>query len=270
MNSTQFWYGLSSIVLAITVIIGIYNGVNPPQASSLEQKPTSSKESVVIHKTLVFPPYWELEGGQVTGLHAKLTRRIYQQAGLNVRFQILPYERIIRNITAKDTAIISYGDSPETNNLLYFPVPSTNVALHIYSLKPNPPTDVEQLKGATIVVQRSFPLADFVDILDNPNYNVVKLDTVAQTLKFFLSGRADYLIILAAPIEKAIQKLNVDKNLIYTQQLQKLDGYPIAVPISHPRALELHQRIQVAYQQLQQQGVIGYRDDEMLLTEDFD
>ena len=227
-------------------------------------------EDEFIHNILHYPPYWEKVNGHIEGIHARLARRLYQEARLDVKFRLMPYARVLHDMNNPETAFMAYGENKATDQLLLFPIPMTPIILRNYSLTPNPPTDFESLKEGHIVIKRGFPLGSYQAILNNVDFKVTMLNSVKQSINFMVSGRADYLITLNHPFERAITKIPQLKPIpIYSSDLHYLKGYPIVIPKIHPRSRELHNRVKAAYEKLYAEGVVGFKNGAMMLTSDF-
>lgn len=223
----------------------------------------------LAHYTLYFPPYWEGADKQVSGLHARLSRRLYQQAGLLVEMESVPYARIHRLLLPDNVAIVAYGANAETDDRFLFPIPQTSIELRIYGLNAEPVDTLEPLEGKRIAIKRGFPLGGYADALQQEKYRTITTNSVEQAIRLLLLGRVDYIITLDDPFQKDVRKVNLEGHKIWSRTLEKLDGWPIAVVKAHPQARELYQKIKQAYQQLRDKGVVTYKNQRLLLTEDF-
>lgn len=48
----------------------------------------------VTHYTLHYPPYWQVNDGELRGYHYDMSKALYNKAGLKANFVIMPYGRI--------------------------------------------------------------------------------------------------------------------------------------------------------------------------------
>lgn len=236
------------------------------QFSAISQE--ARTEQGLTHYTLYYPPYWEVNEGQIEGLHAKLSRRLYTQAGLDVALEKVPYARIHQRLFPDDVAIAAYGANPLTDPFYLFPIPKTTIELKIYGLHAEPVTSLEQLVGKDIAIKRGYPLGGFEEIRVEKKFNTVSTNTVEQAIRLLLIERVDYIITLDDPFQKDLKKIDLAGKKIWYRTLEKLDGWPIAVIRSHPKAAEVYEKIKKAYEDLLESGDISYINKRLLLTED--
>lgn len=249
------------------VLIGIQVPVfslEPSQEPSHEPR----EEQKLIHYTLYYPPYWDNTESPITGLHAKLSNRLYAQAGLDVDMESVPYARIHQRLFPDNVAIAAYGSNPLTDDQFLFPIPQTTIELKIYGMHAEPVDRLDQLVGKDIVIKRGFPLGGYEVIRVEKTYNTASTNTVEQAIRMLLLKRVDYVITLNDPFQKDVKKIDLGGKKIWSRTLEKLDGWPIAIVKSHPRAKELNERIKRAYNELREAGIITYKDQRLLLTED--
>jgi len=225
-------------------------------------------EHDIGHYTLYYPPYWDNTDGKITGLHARLSRRLYEKAGLNVKMEVVPYARIHQFLQPKEVAIVAYGANPQTDHRYLYPIPQTTIELKIYGLYAEPLTSLKQLVGKDIAIKRGFPLGGYEIIREDKRYLTVSSNTVEQAIRLLLLERVDYIITLNDPFQKDIKKVNLSGKKIWSRTLEKLDGWPIAVVKSHPRSQELYDKIKNAYESLTESGVVSYKNNRLLLSED--
>jgi ABC-type amino acid transport substrate-binding protein len=252
-------FGIKRFVLFF-ILIGI-------QLSVFSLEPALERD--LTHYTLYYPPYWDSAETPITGLHARLSNRLYSQAGLNLKMESVPYARIHQRLFPENVAIAAYGANPLTDDQFLFPIPQTTIQLKIYGLRSEPVTSLDKLVGKDVAIKRGFPLGGFEVIREEKKYNTASTNTVEQAIRMLLLERVDYIITLDDPFQKDIKKINLKGKKIWSRTLEKLDGWPIAVIKSHPRANELHEKIKRAYEELLEAGVVTYKNQRLLLTEDF-
>jgi ABC-type amino acid transport substrate-binding protein len=235
---------------------------------SLEPSQGSREEQKLIHYTLYYPPYWDSTESPITGLHARLSNRLYAQAGLDIDMESVPYARIHQRLFPDNLAIAAYGANPLTDDQFLFPIPQTTIELKIYGIHAEPVDRLDQLVGKDIAIKRGFPLGGYEVIRVEKKYNTASTNTVDQAIRMLLLKRVDYVITLNDPFQKDVKNIDLGGKKIWSRTLEKLDGWPIAIVKSHPRAKELNERIKRAYNELREAGVITYKDQRLLLTED--
>ena len=220
------------------------------------------------HYTPYFPPYFEGTTDKVTGAYARLTKAIYKRAKLNIKIEIVPYARIYNFSLPEDVAVISYGENADTNHKLLYPIPRTSILLKIYSLKPNPPSELNALVDKRIAIKRGFPLGRFEDIRNGGRYRVIKANTVAQAIQLLLKKRVEYLVTMDDPYQKDSKTIEFGDKRVWSANIESMNGWNIAVVKDHPKAAELYQRIKLAYEALVAEGVIVYDNHRMFLSTD--
>jgi len=227
-----------------------------------------SAQQGLTHYTLYYPPYWDKSADEITGLHAGLSRRLYAQARLDVKMETVPYARIHQFFLPEDVAIVAYGANPQTDHRLLFPIPQTTIELKIYGIHSEPVTTLPELEGQDVAIKRGYPLGGFEVLREEKKYHTVSTNTVEQAIRLLLLNRVNYIITLDDTFQKDIKKINLRGKKIWSRTLEKLDGWPIAIVKTHPRAQELHKRIKQAYEELKAEGVVSYKNNRLLLSED--
>jgi len=229
-------------------------------------EPTGEQD--LIHYTLYYPPYWDGTQSNIVGLHSKLSRRLYAQAKLDIKIERVPYVRIHRHVLPENVAIVAYGINPLTDHRYLFPIPKTKIELKVYGLYSEPTHSLDQLEGKAIAIMRNFSLGSFEMIREEKKYKTVSTNTAGQAIRLLLAGRVDYIVVLDEIFQKDIKEIDSKGKKIWSRTLEKLAGWPIAIVKSHPRANELNEKIKRAYEELLKVGVISYKNQQLLLTED--
>jgi len=70
------------------LFVALLMAIHPANSLELSSKPS------LTHYTLYYPPYWDNTDQEITGLHARLSKRLYDKAGLDVEMESVPYARI--------------------------------------------------------------------------------------------------------------------------------------------------------------------------------
>lgn len=230
---------------------------------------TAYDETEITHNVLHYPPYWVVDGSNVSGLHYNLAKSIYQEAGLKPNFVVMPYARIEAIKSHPSTQVISYGSASADSNELLFPLPSTLIALYSYSLKSSPPVSLEEYVNRRIAVKRGFPLGEFSHLITDKRFFTVQLGTVSTAIQLMLFDRVDFVVTLSDPFDDAVKKYSLPENRIYKTNLVKIYGHPIAINKAHKQSRMLYEKIHFAYLKLLGEGKITYGNNQTLLTEDY-
>ncbi len=221
-----------------------------------------------VHYTLEYPPYWQIDNNQLTGLHYRMSKVIYEAAKLDVDFMVLPYARIVSKISEKQTQLFAYGAENKSPDHILYPIPPTVISLRAYSILKTPPKSIHEFEGSRIAVIRGFPLHHFSKILDDDKFTTVQLNNIDSALSFLLKGRADYLITLHDPFLDVMSSNRYNSSKFYDRELYQLDGYPIVINKHNPHSKLLFNKIQQAYIELTKQGVLTYKNKRLLLSDD--
>lgn len=224
----------------------------------------------VTHNVLHYPPYWVVDGNNISGYHYDLAKRIYQEAGLKPNFVVMPYARIEAIKNNPTTQIISYGSAKAESEQLLFPLPATFIALYAYSIKSAPPVNIEDYTEQRIALKRGFPLGQFTPFITDSKYFTVELATVDAAIQLMLFDRVDFVVTLSDSFDAAVEKYLVPDEAIYRTNLVKIYGHPIAINKAHKNAPLLFEKINEAYLKLVSQGKIIHASNQTLLTADFD
>lgn len=230
---------------------------------------TLANTNTLKHFTLYFPPYWEMQGDEHIGFHARLSKALYERAELNVTLAQVPYARVSQLKLPEEVAFVAYGANPATDEQFLFPIPQTTITLKGYSLRHhNMPSTINGFKGARVAIKRGFPLGSFAPLLEDNDIIVIELNTVHQAIRLLTRGRVDYVITLEDPFKRESSKQEFVDHRFFESTLESIYGWPIAIVKSHPDANILFEKISTAYQELLAEGVISYEDNRLLLSSD--
>ena len=234
------------------------------------QSVVAKELTTVTHNVLHYPPYWEVSDGKIGGYHYKLAKAIYQEAGLEPNFVVMPYARIEAVKTNPATQVMSYGSAKADSKALLFPLPATFISLYSYSLKPNPPKTLSGYVEQRIALKRGFPLGEFTPFVTDKRFYTVELGTVDAAIQLLLFDRVDYVVTLSDPFEHAVRRYFLPEGTIHKTNLIKIYGHPMAINKANEKASELFTRINEAYLKLVAEGKIIHASHQTLLSEDFD
>lgn len=230
--------------------------------------PEPNNNSAISHYTLHLPPFWNSYGNQITGSHARLARKIYREAGLDVAIEIVPYARIHHFSFPPRVAMIAYGSAQAGDDRLLFPIPATSINFSLYGTGAKPVNLPDKLLGK-IAIRRGSPLSRYVKTLVNTPDQILEVNSVEQAIRLLVAGRVDYLMTIDEPVANILKNIDPHGQIpLWKEALKTVRGWPITVIKSHPRADELNQRIKQAYETLLRSGDIIYQQQRLLLKED--
>lgn len=219
---------------------------------------------------LEFPPYWQSDKeGEYSGLHYHLAQKLFEHAGIRVKFSLIPYTRMQMQVKHGLIPFINYGEveGVVTEDILHICVPPTKINLRIYYLNAeqpeiNIPADFE---GKYVVIMRGHPLGDFEHLKDNKKINFIKASSVEAALKILSIGRADYLIAFDNLLKEPLKSSHLVESF-HSQHLYSLLGYPITTPKSYPNGEQLCDKVLKSYFQLVEEGMIDEESGLLIST----
>jgi len=230
----------------------------------------SATEAPLKQYFLKFPPFWDVDAeGNFEGTHYRLAKKLYQHAGLDVEFALVPYKRMQLQVARGLVPFINYGETADvvTEDILHVCVPPTKITLRVYytgKIKPkvNIPDDFED---KYVVILHGLPLGKYEEIKLNQKIKFIKPHSIEAALKILSIGRGDYLIAFDNLVDSVVTK-PFSKNELNSFPLYTLLGYPITTPKNYANGEQICAKVLSSYQQLVKEGVID--GDSKVLTSD--
>jgi len=219
---------------------------------------------------LKFPPFWDVDAaGNFTGSHYRLAKRLYQHAGLDVKFSLVPYKRMQLQVARGLVPFINYGEVADvvTEDILHVCVPPTKITLRVYytgKTKPNVNTP-DDFEGKNVVILRGLPLGEYEKIKSNPKINLIKPNSTEAALKILFIGRGDYLITFENNVDGEPNN-PFSKNELKSYFLFTLLGYPVTTPKSYANGEAICAKVLSSYHQLVKEGIID-SNSKVLISE---
>ena len=184
---------------------------------------TSARCELLTVSYLERPPYYYTENGKAAGFLVELTRKIFQDAGVDVAFRSLPPKRIMGEIKRKDNhhCTIGWFKNPVRETFAKFSLPIyQNRPLVLLVKKENKrqlirhPALKNVFSEKTLVMGRvsTFSYGSFIDgmIEDNsPEIFEVKAKQ-SQLIKLISAGRITYMLIAPEEIQSLIRSADLD------------------------------------------------------------
>ncbi|MEA1921386.1 MAG: transporter substrate-binding domain-containing protein [Pseudomonadota bacterium] len=181
------------------------------------------------------PPYYFTDQGQAAGFLIDLSRKIFQDAGIDVAFRFLPPARIIQTIKNAKTPHGSIGWFKKTEREKF-----AKFSLPIYQNQPIVLLTSRKLKKLIIVYDTlqqvfsdktlvigqmsSFSYGPFVDeLLTRISPNRLTIATQQSTLvKLINRGRISYMLVAPEEIPNLINSANLTQSDFYTHTLSDI------------------------------------------------
>lgn len=219
-----------------------------------------STEKPLQQYFLKFPPFWDVDvNGNFSGLHYRLAKKLYQHAGLEVKFSQVPYKRMQLQVARGLVPFINYGEVADvvTEDILHICVPPTKITLRVYYTGINKPevNIPDDFEGKYVVILHGLPLGNYEKIKSNKQINFIKPNTIEAALKILSIGRADYLIAFDNLVD-GIENKPFAEGELKSSALYSLLGYPVTTPKSYLNGKAICARVLNSYHQLVNEGVI--------------
>ena len=181
------------------------------------------------------PPYYFTEQGQAAGFLIDLSRKIFQDAGIDVTFRSLPPARIIQTIKKAKTPHGSIGwfKKPEREKFAKFSLPIyqnqpivllTSKRLEKFFIHYDTLQQVFSDKTLIIGQMGSFSYGSFVDeLLTRILPKRLTIATQQSTLlKLIDRGRISYILVAPEEIPNLINSANLTQSDFYTHTLRDI------------------------------------------------
>jgi polar amino acid transport system substrate-binding protein len=184
----KFW----KILVMALVLFGLAGGQAAFGAGELEQIKASGKLRVAVFSDK--PPFGFVdENGLNQGYDIILARQLAKDllgSPDKIDFVLVEAASRIEVLQAgkADVVLANFTVTPERAEQVDFAKPYMKVALGVASPKSAPITDVEQLKGQTLIVNKG-TTADFYFTKNHPEINLLKFDQNTEAFNALRDGR---------------------------------------------------------------------------------
>jgi len=192
--------------LSLVMADGTYRYLRSKWFAGLE---LPSDRRLVIGGDHNYPPFEYLDDdGRPTGFNVALTRAIAREVGLDIEIRLGPWAEIVRGLEEGDIdAIQGMFYSPERD--LRFDFTQPYAVSHYVGIvrkgEGSPPTDVDDLRGKAIVIQRGDVIHDF--LMENGLGDQVSVvETQEDVLREVAQGRYDCALVVRTSASYLIDK----------------------------------------------------------------
>lgn len=229
----QFLLGSGSVLLLANCQIRLPRRTN-----------TDSGVTLVIATDPVFPPFqWRTSEGDLQGFDIDLMQLIGQTAGVNIRFQSLPLDRMVPalNLGVADAAISAILITAEALAQVSFSRPYFRTGLTIAHHQRDPDLNTpDNLRGKRIAVQRHSWAARWVESWSDSR--IFLSGSVELALASLVKGEVDGVIHEAPILQFWVQREGLAEITVVRQWLTEA-FYGIAVPKASPTVVILNQAL---------------------------
>lgn len=187
-----------------------------------------------------YPPFENLEDGEIVGFEPDLAKALGERLGLNVEFASLNFDSILTAVDAGtqiDCGISGFSIDPERAKLVDFSTSYFVDDLAIATMKNGSYTDVESLKadGVKIAAQSGTTGESYVK--ENfPNAEVVAFTNSNDCFAAMASGQVDAVCTNAVVVSSMVSESYTDAAIVANYATG--EEYGIAVAKSNPGLLE--------------------------------
>lgn len=180
--------------------------LTPDERAYLVQHPTLT---IVFDRD--YPPFEYLENGELQGFTRSLMDLIQQRLGVHFRFVAPPtWTQALETMrNGKGDIVTSIAYTPERAQFLTFTKPYISLPLGIIVRKESPWSDMESLRGRTIVLIRNYAESEKIrrDFSDHAQF--LEEDTITKALMKVAFAEADAAIHNTVVAAHIIQRLGI-------------------------------------------------------------
>lgn len=234
---------IAAAALMVVALAGCASSANSSSASASAS--TDGQYKLVKEGTLTvgvspdYPPFENLENGEVVGFEPDLSKAIAEKLGLNVEFSILNFDAILTAVDAGtqiDCGISGFSIDPERAKLVDFSTSYFTDDLSIATMKDGAYTSADALKAAGVKVAVQSGTTGESYIRENyPDADVVSFTNSNDCFAAMASGKVDAVCTNAAVVATMVNTSYTDAAIVGTYATG--EEYGAAVSKSNPELL---------------------------------
>lgn len=183
--------------------------------SSCSSLPTQAAGKEITCYSTAFPPYVvQATNGDISGIDVDVARAAGEQAGLTIRFKLLPWVRleneIRRGAASEIECAFAYTRNDERNTYMDFmQVPLKMTRYLIYTNSKNKSLALGDLKGKTIGLRRGFIVPGaFEEMRKRKELQIEEVDDDLTNFRKLSLNRIDAIVANADVGNKVLGQLN--------------------------------------------------------------
>jgi len=219
---------------------------------------SNATEPVTIY-TEEFPPYQKInEKGDLTGFSTEKVKQIFDEAGIEYKFSVVPWARALNNTqNIPNTFVFSILKTKERADQYLWLAPLCNLEISISRIKHRTDINVKNIKDATkyiVGVVRGQPKNAY--LIKNGfelNKNLIVTNSTDQLVKMMLKNRIDLIISSHHYIENLKNSGDNDLNLLEHLFTIKELGKELYLASNKDTNVEMLQKLKTAYEKQKQQ-----------------
>ena len=185
---------LFALILALALVLSLTAGaLADAKARSLDEIKESGKLVIGVFSDKKPFGYVD-EYGEYQGYDVYFARRLAQDLGVELELVSVDAPNRVEYLTSAKVDIIlaNFTVTPERAEVVDFALPYMKVALGVVSPDDALITDIEGLRGKTLIVSKG-TTAETWFTANEPDVNLLKFDTYTETFNALLDGRGDAL-----------------------------------------------------------------------------
>jgi polar amino acid transport system substrate-binding protein len=216
-----------------------------------------STRTVTIGAEDDWPPYsFRHSDGQLQGITPRLVQAALKLRGIEVRYEVLPFSRCMRDATVGRLAACFNASITAENKASYqwHPTPLFVEELGIFAKKRTGTSALtsRDLEGKTVGITRGYTYPS--EVTRNPRIRLVEASSDLQLMKLLQAGRLEFALLNTLPAYWRMLQEGSLKGQIERVGAVSQDGFWLAVSRKHPQGTELAREIEAGLQQLKASG----------------
>lgn len=159
---------------------------------------TSSSETLKVGASFA-PPYYTVEGENVTGIFGDLMSKVFSEAGFDFIWKPYPTKRVYMNLINGEIDVYLGPLKPEfegfQESVIHSEFSPVSIELRCFYFGENPEiTKHEELSGKNILLIRGYTYGGLVNFIHDPKNNVqyTEISSFGQAIAMLKTKRADY------------------------------------------------------------------------------
>jgi len=172
--------------------------VIPGSSSALADR---VRPAIVIGGDLAYPPYEFLDNdGKPAGFNVELTYAIAEVAGLTVEIRLGAWDEMRRALEHGELdAMEGVVHSPGRESVFDFSPPHSTIHQSVFGrIDAAPVTDLAQLRGKAVIVQRGGIMHDYL-VENRVGATLILVETHVAAMRLLASGKHDYALVANLP-----------------------------------------------------------------------
>lgn len=248
MHKSWTYCGLFLWLLSVTAQAG-------SPASTIAKKQDDDSIQILLGAENSWPPYSDADG---QGISTRIIKSAYAKAGLMPSFRVLPYARVLHDLTSGkiDGGYNVTLQASTKDQYIFGNVPLLSVEAYWFFL-PGTHTHIKSIDGIPnnfrVGVIRDY---EYGDIYENHRhrFNEIKVSQQSQIIRMLKQGRIDAAVMFDREAEFALKNMQLDISIFDKRFLNHRGDVYVAFSHKSPRARWLAEQLDKGLTELKQTG----------------